>query len=153
MPLWLLRARTQHRLCLKSCQTCGVLQHDGGMHVTMYDVDLYAGWQRRRRTRLLRVRLSPTGVIRPTALVLTACPHLMQYDEYACARSWLGPLVAVDDVQPTVLQCDLCQSTSAAWAAALADIDVAIAEKRCLDALNSIKSVPERVKMPDTSLM
>lgn len=40
-----------------------------------------------------------------------------------------------------------------AWAAALADIDVAIAEKRCLDALNAIKAVPDRVKMPDTSLM
>ena len=103
--------------------------------------------------RLLRVRRSPTGGTPPTAPVLTACPHLMQYDEYVRARTCLGPVVNVDDVQPTVLQCDLCQSTSAAWAAALADIDVAIAEKRCLDALNSIKSVPERVKMPDTSLM
>lgn len=39
------------------------------------------------------------------------------------------------------------------WAAALADIDVAIAERRCLDALNAIKRVPDDIQMPDARLM
>lgn len=41
----------------------------------------------------------------------------------------------------------------AAWAAALADIDVAIAEKRCLDALNAIKAVPDKLQLPDAGLV
>ena len=71
----------------------------------------------------------------------------------SCARALIDLLNAVFSVRPGMLRCNMYQLTCAAWAAALADIDVAIAEKRCLDALNSIKSVPERVKMPDTSLM
>jgi len=39
------------------------------------------------------------------------------------------------------------------WAAALADIDVAVAEKQCLDALNAIKRLPDDIQMPDASLM
>lgn len=103
--------------------------------------------------RLLRVRQSLTGVTHPTALVSTALSTLIQYEACVHARVSVGPLVTTYDVQPGMLHCDLCRSASTAWAAALAEIDVAIAEKRCLDALNSIKSVPERVKMPDTSLM
>lgn len=40
-----------------------------------------------------------------------------------------------------------------AWAAALADIDVAIAEKRCLEALNAIKAVPDKLQLPDAGLV
>jgi hypothetical protein len=105
-----------------------------------------------RRTRLQHVRRSPTGAIHPMAQVLTFLLCIASQCCHSCAFTLIG-CCCRSLTRHAAPGHDICRSSRAAWAAALADIDVAIAEKRCLDALNSIEAVPERVKMPDTSLM